>query len=381
MAGLSAIILNESERVIFMNSGDMEANPARIMIVDDTPANLRLLNDLLSIQGYKVFAFPSGEKALNAARQHPPDLILLDINMPQMNGYEVCTALKADRRLMQIPVIFISALDETLDKVHAFKLGGVDYVNKPFQIDELLARVETHLKVHSLQAELASININLEERVRTQVKEIAESQMATIIALANLAESRDGNTGLHLHRVQTLTRMLAGHLGRKEEYASAISPDFVNNIYFASVMHDIGKVGIPDQILFKPGPLTADEFEVMKTHSTIGSDTLQSVYEQYSKNDFIKMGIAVARHHHERWDGDGYPDHLSGDAIPLSARIMSLVDVYDALRSQRCYKKAVTAAEAREIIIGGRGSQFEPGIVDAFLEIESDFIAISEEYS
>lgn len=369
-----------------MNQGTETAAEAnedavRIMVVDDTSANLKLLHDILSARGYRVLAFPAADMALKAARHNPPGLFLLDINMPVMNGYEMCSVIKADPRLQDIPVIFISALDEVLDKVKAFKMGAVDYVNKPFQIDELLARVETHLRLFRLQKELGDVNRQLEIRVRDQVKEIADSQMATIIALANLAESRDDDTGNHLHRVQSAAWRLTNHLADWPAYRRQISQEFANNMYFASALHDIGKVGIADSILLKPGKLTPEEFEIMKTHTLIGARTLQSVLDRYRKNAFIEMGIKIARHHHERWDGGGYPDGLRGEEIPLAARIMSLIDVYDALRTDRCYKKAMSAREAREIIIAGRGSQFAPDIVDAFLDIETELADIVSNYA
>lgn len=360
---------------------DTDKQALRIMAVDDTSANLKLLNDLLTARGYRVQAFPGAEMALKAARHNPPHLFLLDVNMPGMNGYELCLVLKNDPRLQDIPVIFISALDEVLDKVKAFKMGAVDYVNKPFQIDELLARVETHMRLHLVQQELEEVNQQLAMRVQEQVKEIAESQMATIMALANLAESRDDDTGTHLLRVQAIAFRLAARLAEEPVYADIISKEFENNLYYASALHDIGKVGIADSILLKPGKLTVEEFEIMKSHTLIGARTLESVLERYKRNSFVAMGIEVARFHHERWDGRGYPDGLRGEEIPLSARIMALVDVYDALRSDRCYKKAMSQEEAREIIVAGRGSQFAPDIVDAFLEIEGELTDIMEEYS
>lgn len=358
-----------------------KAVTANIMIVDDTPINLRLLDRLLRDEGYKVFAFPLAEMAVRAARQNPPDLILLDINMPGMDGYEACQNLKADPGLQHIPIIFISAFGEPMDKVRAFNIGGVDYVNKPFEISEVLARVKTHLQIHQMRRKLESYNHYLEERVSEQVKEIADSQLATILALAKLAESRDDNTGQHLERVQSFSRILAERLAELGTYPEVLGSGFAENIYFACSLHDIGKVGISDQVLLKPGKLTRQEFEIMKTHARIGGDTLKSVHEKYPNNNFIKMGIDIARWHHERWDGHGYPDGLAQEMIPLSARIMSVVDVYDALRSERPYKEGFSHQKACDIIAAGSGAQFDPAIVAAFIDVNKEFERVFEMYS
>ncbi len=355
--------------------------PPKIMIVDDTPANLRLLDKILSDSGYRVFAFPRAGMALQAARKNPPDLFLMDINMPEIDGYEACKILKSNLALKDIPVIFISAMNEPSEKVHAFQLGGVDYVSKPFQFEEVLARVETHLKIHRMQSELEGYNKHLEQLVSEQVQEIADSQLATILALARLAQSRDDNTGQHLERVQAFSRVLTERLQALGLYTDLFESDTAQYIHYACSLHDIGKVGIPDYILMKPGKLTAEEFEVMKTHTLIGAENLQSVYEKYPHNSFIKMGIAIARWHHERWDGSGYPDGLAGEEIPIVARIMSLVDVYDALRSERPYKESYSRQKARGIIIEGSGAQFDPSIIRVFLDVEEEFDRIYERYS
>jgi putative two-component system response regulator len=342
-----------------------------IMVVDDTPANLKLLGQMLQSQGRRVLAFPHGQMALNAAAKTPPDLILLDINMPDLNGFEVCRRLKADPLLAGIPVIFISALTDTMDKVKAFAAGGVDYVTKPFQFEEVNARVVTHLRLRLLQAELETHNRQLEALVKEKVKEISDSQLATIHALSKLAESRDDDTGEHIERTQSTCRMLAEALARDPRYEARIDQLFVENLFHASPLHDVGKVGIVDSILLKPGALTREEFEIMKTHASIGANTLMVVHNKYPKNTFLKMGIAIARSHHERWDGSGYPDGLAGERIPLSARIMAVADVYDALRSRRPYKPAFAHDRCVKIISEGSGRHFDPGVVDAFLEVES----------
>lgn len=339
---------------------------SNILLVDDTPANLVLLANMLKGKGYRVRPVTSGRMALKMIENELPALILLDINMPEMNGYEVCRHLKKDPRFAGVPVIFISALSETLDKTQAFTTGGVDYITKPFHFEEVEARIETHLSLHRHQ-------IYLEELVEEKVKEISDSQMSTIFALSKLAESRDAETGRHLERVRFFCQILAEKLCRESPYKHEIEDNFIHNISNASPLHDIGKVAIPDSILLKPGKFIAEEFEVMKTHTTIGASTLDEVRKLYPGNRFIDMGISIARSHHERWDGKGYPENLAGQNIPLAARIMAVVDVYDALRSKRCYKEAVDHSLCKEAIIAGRGGQFDPVVIDAFTLSEQEF--------
>lgn len=350
-----------------------------ILAIDDTPANLQLLGGMLKERGFRVRPVPSGKLGILAAKKELPDLILLDINMPGMNGYEVCQHLKSDPELAHIPVIFISAMNDTLDKVKAFTMGAVDYITKPFQMEEVYARVDTHLELHFLQMQLEAQNKNLQRLVTEQVNEINSSQLSTILALSKLAEQRDDSTGKHLERVQQLCRILAGRLSCLARYRTHISDCYMDNIFHASPMHDIGKVAVSDSILLKPGPLAPEEFEIMKRHTIIGAETLSEVYELYPGNAFINMGRVIARHHHERWDGKGYPDGLSGSSIPLSARIMALVDVYDALRSKRCYKPPFSHEKAMEIIKEGKGTQFDPELVDAFIEVSEEFRAVRDE--
>ncbi len=354
-----------------MNGKPNHPRKASILVVDDTPENLRLLSELLQKQGYNARPVPNGSLALKAAEHDPPDLILLDINMPGLNGYEVCRRLKQDKTLNGIPVLFISALEETLDKVRAFQVGGVDYITKPFHFEEVNARVETHLDLRRFQ-------LQLEELVQQKIDEISASQMATIMALAKLAESRDDETGKHTERVQTYCRELAQHLRKNSRYKSWVSQDYINVLFHAVPLHDIGKVGIPDSILLKPGPLTDEEFETMKTHTLIGSSTLESVQTLYPNNAFVNVGIAIARSHHERWDGKGYPDGLEGEGIPLSARIMAVADAYDAIRSKRPYKNALPHERAVELISKDSNAHFDPHIIDAFLKIEDQFAAIHD---
>jgi putative two-component system response regulator len=343
-----------------MNGNDITpgvATPKTILIVDDTPENLRVLLELLKRQGYKARAVPNGKLALQAAASEPPDLILLDIMMPEMDGYEVCRRLKQDDKLREIPVVFLSALDETLDKVRA---------------------LETHLRLRRLQVQLEAHNRQLQDRVEEQVREISDSQMATIVALARLAESRDKGTGKHIERVQMYCRLLASQLREHPTRQDRVNEAFIENIFRASPLHDIGKVAIRDSILLKPGPLTPAEFDEMKSHTTLGAQTLQEVQKAYPKNGFVRLGIEIARSHHERWDGTGYPHGLAGTAIPLSARIMAVADSYDAARSRRFYKPALPHAECCAAIYHRSGTYLDPVVVEAFRAVEDRFCSVAE---
>ena len=339
---------------------------ANIMIVDDTIENLVLLTRMLKDCGYITRPVPNGRLALQAARAEKPDLFLLDITMPEMDGYEVCLHLKRDPQLKEVPVLFISALSETSEKVKAFSVGGVDYITKPFQFEEVKARIETHLNLHRLQ-------MGLEDQVEKQVKEIIDLQMGMIFGLAKLAEARDNETGKHLERIQILCKMFADELIEQPKFSEYVDKTCCDLIFHASPLHDIGKVGIADNILLKPGKLTPDEFEIMKTHTTIGSQTLEEVQHRFPNNEFLTMGIKIARFHHEKWNGQGYPDGLSGEEIPLSARIMAVVDVYDAVRSKRVYKPPVPHQETCEIIRKDSGTHFDPDLVDVFIRLQAKF--------
>ena len=350
-----------------------------ILIVDDTLENLQVLSGMLRQKGYKVRPVTSGKMALQTASRRPPDLILLDINMPEMDGYEVCARMKADPALKDIPILFISALSDTSNIVKAFSLGGEDYIAKPFKLEEVLKRAETHLEKRRQQLQLEEYNRHLEELVEMKSQELTAVQMATIQTLAELVDYRDETTGQHIKRVQTFCKLLAANLRDKPAYASLVTPAFIENIYHASALHDIGKIAIPDAILLKPGKLTPEEFEKIKKHTVRGAQFMQGLQKQYPQNQFINLGIVIARSHHERWDGTGYPDGLKGEEIPFSARIMAVADVYDALRSARPYKAAFSHAESCEIILAGRGTHFDPGMMEAFLEVEAEFERTREE--
>ena len=353
--------------------GSRQAQRDTIMVVDDTPENLVLLSRILQPEGYKVMTLPDGRRAIEAIHARQPDLILLDIMMPGMDGYQVCEALKADPATAAIPIIFISALSEPLDKVKAFDTGAVDYITKPFNVMEVKSRVGVHLDLSFLQKELEYYNARLEERVREQVEELSKGHLALITAMSKLASVRDSETGDHIERTRRLCRLLAKLLSTTPAFEAVIDESFIENIYNASPLHDIGKVAISDRILLKEGEYLPEEFEEMKTHTTIGKEYLSQALAKSPGNKYLRMGMEIAGNHHEKWDGSGYPTGLSGEAIPLSARIMSLVDVYDALRSKRSYKEAFSHETAMEIIRKDRGTRFDPVILDLFLEHHAEF--------
>jgi putative two-component system response regulator len=299
--------------------------------------------------------------------------------MPEMSGMDVCRWFKQDERLRSIPIIFISGLEGTDDKVEAFRVGAVDYVSKPFQDQEVLARIKTHLRLQHLQLELVSHNRQLEQRISEQVKVVTASQLATIFALAKLAEARDDDTGQHIERVQTFSKVLAAQMREMRLHVVQLTTAFIENLYQTASLHDIGKVGTPDAILLKPGKLNLDEFAEMKKHCALGSTTLAAVLKRYPDNQFLSIGVDVARSHHEKWDGSGYPDGLVGAAIPLSARIVALADFYDALTSKRCYRPAFSHEDVYQMVQEGNATHFDPDVITAFGTIDGQFKRIRQE--
>lgn len=344
-----------------------------VMVVDAAPAQLAVLTEMLLRSGAEVSAFSNCALALMAAERTPPDLFLLDADMPDSDCHQVCSRIKRHPKLKDIPVIFLSSAGAAEENVRTFLSGAVDYIVKPLRFEEVQARVQTHLSLRSLQAKLHYQDVHLQRLAREKVREISEAQHATIFALAKLAEQRDYDTGAHLERVREYCRLLAEQLGKDSAYVSHINAEFIECIQHASPLHDVGKVAIPDSILLKAGRLTIQEFEVMKTHTVIGAENMQTVFNRYPGNAFIGMGIEIALYHHEKWDGSGYPDGLAGRNIPLSARIMALADYYDALSSDRCYRHGYDHQQVKTMILEGNGTHFDPEIVTAFLAVEEEF--------
>lgn len=351
-----------------------------ILIVDDNEMNRDVLQRRLQRQDYTIYCSVDGNDALKKLEQHDIDLMLLDIMMPGMDGTEVLQRVKADNKLRHIPVIMITALDEIHSVARCIEMGAEDYLPKPFNPVLLMARVSACLDKKQLHDQEQQYTHNLEARVEEQIEKISQSHLSTIFATSKLAESKDPETGAHLERIRMYCRILASDLSRTEKYGSVVNEGYVDCIYTASPLHDIGKVGVPDHILSKPGKLCEEEWQIMQTHTTIGGDTLRAIDAEHPGNDFIRMGIEIADHHHEKWDGSGYPHGKKGEEIPLSARILALADVYDALTSRRCYKDAYSHAESRDIIIEGKERHFDPDIVDAFNRCEQDFIDIRKRF-
>jgi putative two-component system response regulator len=352
-----------------------------ILIVDDDPENLTVLGELLR-GNYKVRAANSGERALRLAAQVPvPDLILLDIMMPQMTGYEVLERLRAGPETRDIPVIFTTAMSATEDEQRGLVLGAVDYITKPLRPAIVLARVHTHLELKQARDRLQRDNAWLEAEILRRMHENLVIQEITIRALARLAEIRDNETGNHILRTQEYVHALARRARLHPRFADQLDEHSISLIAKSAPLHDIGKVGIPDHILLKPGKLTADEWEIMKTHAKIGADAIdRAVADTQQPVRFLSYAMQVARYHHERWDGSGYPDGLAGDAIPLAARLMAVADVFDALISRRVYKRPIAFTQVREMMSGERGKHFDPDLLDAFVEGFEEFCNIARQH-
>ncbi len=355
---------------------------ANILVVDDTPDNLAVMSSLLK-GTYKVMVANHGERALKLARSTPkPDLILLDIMMPGMSGYDVIRELKADPATQHIPVIFLTAMSETEDEQIGLDLGAADYITKPISPPIVLARMRTQLENKAMGDFLRDQNAYLETEVSRRTRELAAIQDVTILSMASLAETRDSDTGNHIRRTQHYVRVMAKKLQTHPRFGYFLNDQTIDLLYKSAPLHDIGKVGIPDRILLKPGRFTPDEFEIMKTHTTLGRDAIVAAEKQLGMAvDFLSHAKDIAYYHQEKWDGSGYPEGLSGDSIPISARLMAVADVYDALISRRVYKDGMPHEKAVAIISEGRGSHFDPDMVDAFLDLQDAFRAIAARYA
>jgi len=353
-----------------------------ILVVDDTPDNLTLMSELL-MDRYRVRVANGGERALKIATSDaPPDLILLDIMMPGMDGYEVCQRLKADPATRNIPVIFLTAKVMVEDEERGLALGAVDYITKPISPPIVLARVTTHLALKAAADFLRDKNVYLETEIGLRTAELSAIQDVTIMAMASLAETRDSDTGNHIRRTQYYVQVLAQKLRTHPRFAAALDDKAIETLFKSAPLHDIGKVGIPDRILLKPGRFEPHEFEIMKTHTTLGRDAIQRAEDQLGMQvDFLRVAKEIAYGHQEKWDGSGYPLGLEGEAIPVSARLMAVADVYDALISRRVYKDGMPHEKAIRIITDGRGNHFDPDIVDAFLQIQDAIQAIAQRFA
>jgi putative two-component system response regulator len=327
----------------------------KILIADDNPIALELLEHTLVRSGYQVVAADNGQAALDILREGNCQMVITDWEMPGMNGIELCRQIRGSTFMNYIYVILLTSRGEISDSIEGMAAGADDFIVKPFQPTELTLRVRAGERLLGL-----------------------ETRDLLIFALARLAESRDSDTGIHLERVRTYSRIIAEHLSKQPKFHGTVNADFVRLIYLTSPLHDIGKVAIPDSVLLKPGPLTHDEFEIMKTHTTKGAATLDAALREYPTAHYLRMARDIASSHHEWYDGTGYPEGLAGDDIPLCGRIVALADVYDALTSRRVYKQAYPHNKARAIVVQARGTHFDPDVVAAFLAHEEEFVALGQ---
>jgi putative two-component system response regulator len=357
-------------------------NDATLLVVDDHPGNLMTLIEILD-QDYKLRIAKSGYEALEVANSSPmPDLILLDIMMPDLDGYDVLDALKNQPRTSTIPVIFVTAKDQTKDEEIGLESGAVDYVTKPVRPGILRARVRNHLELKRARDEAQNHNKILQSEVARRIEEIRRVQSMSVDALAELAKIRDNETGNHIRRTQEYVRILATQLLGHPRHANDLSPEIVDLIAKSAPLHDIGKVGIPDSILLKPGRLTDQEWEIMKTHAALGTEALELAERRSPEpHAYLQYAKQIARHHHEKWDGSGYPDQLAGENIPLAARLMAVADVFDALISKRSYKPSWSYAEALKSIVEGSNTHFDPIIVDAFRMVFDECVKVAERFA
>ncbi len=360
----------------------LQADSAIILVVDDSTENLDALGELL-LPTYRVRAANSGRRALQIAASDPkPDLILLDVMMPEMDGYAVLARLCQDSRTRDIPVIFVTSMDATEDEERGLELGAVDYIAKPLRPSIVLARVHTQLELKRARDWLRDQNVFLEAEIARRMAENQWIQDISIHALARLAETRDSETGNHLRRTREYMRTLAQKLRDHPRFSTFLNDQNIQLLAKSAPLHDIGKVGIPDHILLKTGKLTPEEWEIMKTHARLGSEAIEQAERDAERPiEFLALAKEITHYHHERWDGGGYPEGLAGEAIPLSARLMALADVFDALITRRAYKPPMPHAQARTIIVAERGQHFDPDITDVFLAHFAEFCAIAECYS
>ncbi len=357
-----------------------------ILIVDDTPDNIMLLSRLLKDK-YHTKVATNGSTALQVAAATPDlDLVLLDVMMPGMDGYETCRQLKANPATTDIPVIFLTAKNQIEDEAMGLSVGAVDYLGKPISPPILFARVHTHLTLRAARKLLQEHNQNLERMVQQRTAQLLLMQEALILAMGSMAETRDGKAckqagANHIHRTQHYMRALALKLRSHPRFAASLTDENIELMTKSAPLHDIGKVAIPDHILHKRGKLDPEEFEVMKLHAAYGRDTIMLAEKHLGgANSFLMFAREIAHSHQEKWDGSGYPESLRGEDIPVSARLMAVADVYDALISRRVYKPPFTHAQSLEIMQQGRGTHFDPDVLDAFFALEAEFARIAQEF-
>jgi len=345
-------------------------NAIKVMIIDDVRVNLRLLEAVIAGMGYQTVCFLKATEAIEALEEEAPSLILLDAMMPDMDGFEFCQTIKKNVKTRDIPVIFISASIDSEDKKKGFEAGAVDYITKPFERSEVVARVGLHIKLYEMQMQLTQYNASLNRLVMEQNQKIEEEKRTLLYALAKVAEGKDSLTGNHVSNIQFNCRILAQSLQFSPKFEKRISNSFIDTIEVASALHDIGKILIPDEILLKPNKLTEEEMDVVVEHSVRGAKLLKDIAAETNENEFLKMAIVIAEHHHENWDGSGYPGGLKGEEIPIEARIVRIADVYDTLLGERCYKNAYAEEVCYDIMKKGIGVEFDPDIMNVFNKVK-----------
>ena len=350
----------------------MNTDSKTIILVDDDPTNLAVGSDALD-EYYDVLTLNSGARLLKTLEKHIPDLILLDVEMPEMNGYETIKLLKSNPETAHIPVIFLTAKSDGESELEGLSLGAIDYIVKPFSPPLLLKRIEVHLLVEAQKQELINFNNNLQEMVDAKTKMVVELQNAVLKTMAELVECRDDITGGHIDRTQRYLKVLLDALTTTGLFESETSLWDMGLVLQSAQLHDVGKIAIKDSILQKPGKLTDEEFEEIKAHTVFGERVIEKIKESTTEQAFLEYAKILAGTHHEKWDGSGYPRKLTGDEIPLLGRIMAVADVYDALVSGRPYKKAFTHEEAVRIISDGSGKHFDPALVGVFLDVSGKF--------
>lgn len=355
-----------------MDVQTVSSREINILIVDDVTSNLMILAEIIRKAGYVARPVTSAGQAMRAIEICLPQLILLDVSMPEVDGFEFCSLMKSDIKTRAIPIIFISALNSPNNKIKGFNLGAVDYISKPFEVEEVTSRINTHLQIYNLQQELKVHNKKLHKLVNSHIKKISDEQKSVLFALAKLTESRDDFSDGHLSRVARNAKVLAMSLQLSDpEYEDEINNCFIDAIELAASLHDIGMITVSDSIILKPGKITEEELEKVKCHTTIGAKTLSEIYNKDENTVFIKMAIEISYSHHEKWDGSGYPDGIKGEEIPLAARILSIIDVFDVLVHERAYKPAFSLEESLRIIREEKGISFDPKIADVFLKIQN----------
>ncbi|MGM0501954.1 MAG: HD domain-containing phosphohydrolase [Bacillota bacterium] len=354
-----------------------------IMIVEDEKANVDILLEAFKDE-YQVMVALDGETALKAVTSNPPDLILLDIMLPGMNGYQVCKKIKSNSKTSAIPIIFATTMNQNTDERKGLELGAIDYITKPFNIPIVKARVENHLELKKAKEKLKNKNYNLEQKIKERTKKLEETQEVAIESLAALAETRDNETGQHIMRTKKYVKLLAEFLQDHPRFRDYLTTERIEWVYKTAPLHDIGKVGVPDKILYKEGKLTAEEFEVIKKHPTYGEEAIENAENNLGNNSFLTVAQEIVATHHEKWDGSGYPKGLQGEEIPIGGRLMAIADVYDALVNKRVYKPAFSHQRAVEIITEGDGrtspQHFDPAVLNAFISLQDKFEKIAQTF-